>query len=85
VFLQNYMVWPELTGIGLFDLGLGTICVVDCGLDDWRDRGPAVDRACGLGPLVHGGPVTHPKGYAIWDVHPLVDVSGALERFGRRQ
>jgi hypothetical protein len=36
VFLQNYRSWPGLTGIGLFDLGLGTICVVDRGSGGWR-------------------------------------------------
>jgi hypothetical protein len=84
VFFANYRGWPGLTGMGLFDMGLGTICAVDCGSDAWRDRGPAVDRACGLGPLVRGGPITHPKGYAIWDIHPLIDGSGALGGFGRR-
>jgi hypothetical protein len=71
--------------MGLFDLGLGTICAVDCGSDGSRDRGPAVDRASGLGRLVHGGPITHPKGYAIWDVYPQIDGLGVLGGFGRRR
>jgi hypothetical protein len=36
LFLQNYRSWSGLTGIGLFDLGLGTICVVDRGSGGWR-------------------------------------------------
>jgi hypothetical protein len=31
MFLQNYKGWPGLTGMGLFDLGLGTICAVHRG------------------------------------------------------
>jgi hypothetical protein len=40
-----------------FDQRRGRILTVDLLMDGWRGRGPAVDRACGLGPLVHDGPV----------------------------
>jgi hypothetical protein len=35
-FCKIYKSWPGLTGIGLFDLGLGTTCFVDRGSGAWR-------------------------------------------------
>jgi hypothetical protein len=55
-FCKNYKGWPGLTGTGLFDLGLGTICAVDCGSDGCRDHGAAVDRTVDHGPRVHREP-----------------------------
>jgi hypothetical protein len=54
VFSQNYRSWPRLAGIGLFDLGLGTISVVHRVMDGWRGAVAGVDRAVDHGPRVHG-------------------------------